>query len=123
MALDLRDRDALLALVGASDVLISSARAPALARLGLDPANHPNLTWIAITAHGWKSDRVGFGDDCAVAGGLLGEGPRFLGDALADPLTGLEATLATLDYIARGEGGLIDMPLARVAASYAAMVV
>ena len=76
--------------------------------------------WIAITAHGWHTDRVGFGDDCAVAGGLLGEGPCFLGDALADPLTGLEAALAALDHQARGERGLIDQPLARVAASYAA---
>lgn len=122
VSMDLADRDALLALVRASDVLVTSVRAPALARLGLDPADHPDLVWIAITAHGWDSDRVGFGDDCAVAGGLLGEGPCFLGDALADPLTGLEAALAALDHLARGERGLIDLPLARVAASYAAML-
>ena len=126
VSMDLADRDALLALVRASDVLVTSARAPALARLGLDAAtlwaDHPGLVWIAITAHGWHSDRVGFGDDCAVAGGLLGEGPCFLGDALADPLTGLEAALAALDHLARGERGLIDLPLARVAASYAGML-
>ena len=124
--LDLANREALLALVRSSDVLVTSARAPALARLGLDPpellAAQPRLVWIAITAHGWDTDRVGFGDDCAVAGGLLREGPRFFGDALADPLTGLEAALAALDRVARGEGGLIDLPLARVAASYAALV-
>jgi len=126
VALDLTDREALLALVRTSDVLISSARAPALARLGLDPgallAERRDFVWIAITAHGWDSDRVGFGDDCAVAGGLVGEGPRFLGDALADPLTGLEAALAALRRVALGKGGLIDLPLARVAASYAAML-
>ena len=123
--LDLTDRAALLALVRSSDVLVTSARPAALARLGLNPADHPDLIWIAITAHGWDGEgigRVGFGDDCAVAGGLLREGPRFLGDALADPLTGLEAALAGLRQVERDEGGLIDMPLARVAASYAAML-
>lgn len=126
ISLDLSDREALLALVRASDVLVTSARPAALARLGLDPAEllaeRPDLIWIAITAHGWDTDRVGFGDDCAVAGGLLGEGPFFLGDALADPLTGLEAALAALERLGRGECGLIDLPLARVAASYAAML-
>lgn len=55
------------------------------------------LVWAAITAHGWAEDRVGFGDDCAAAGGLAswvdGE-QRLVGDALADPLTGLEGALA-----------------------------
>lgn len=122
IALDLTDRAALLALVRESDVLVTSARAPALARLGLSPEYHPDLVWIAITAHGWDSPRVGFGDDCAVAGGLVQEGPRFLGDALADPLTGLEGALAALDRLSRRERGLIDLPLARVAASYVRML-
>ena len=126
VVLDLANRASLLAVIRESDVLVTSARAPALARLGLDPAEllaeQPGLVWIAITAHGWDTNRVGFGDDCAVAGGLLREGPRFLGDALADPLTGLEAALAALDSVARGEGGLIDMSMARIAASYAAML-
>ena len=102
-------------------MLVTSARPAALARLGLDPAHFPHLTWAAITAHGFAGPgalRVGFGDDCAVAGGLLrwqdGE-PRFLGDALADPLTGLEAARAVL----AGQRGLIDLAMARVAAAYA----
>lgn len=113
--------------VARADVLVTSARAPALARLGLEPAAllaaHPQLRWVAITAHGFTgagAGRVGFGDDCAVAGGLVrreaGE-PRFLGDALADPLTGVEAALAVLRAEA---GGLIDMAMARIAAGYAA---
>jgi crotonobetainyl-CoA:carnitine CoA-transferase CaiB-like acyl-CoA transferase len=124
LALDLRTeggKDALHALVADADVLVTSARPAALARLGLAPELFPNLTWVAITAHGFAgpgANRVGFGDDCAVAGGLVdrAEGePRFLGDALADPLTGLEAARAVL----AGQGGLIDMAMARVAASYA----
>jgi CoA-transferase family III len=124
LALDLRTeggRAELQQLIGGADVLVTSARPAALARLGLEPAKFPNLTWVAITAHGFfgpGAGRVGFGDDCAVAGGLVrreaGE-PRFLGDALADPLTGLEAALAVL----AGQRGLIDMAMARVAAGYA----
>lgn len=127
LPLDLRSeagRTRLLAEIEQADVLITSARPAALARLGLTPQRLPHLTWVAITAHGFTgaaADRVGFGDDCAAAGGLvdqqLGE-PRFLGDALADPLTGLEAALAVL----AGQRGLIDMAMARVAAAYAAML-
>lgn len=124
LPLDLRSGDGrarLLAEIGQADVLVTSARPAALARLGLEPERFPHLTWVAITAHGFTGPgaaRVGFGDDCAAAGGLLrweeGE-PRFMGDALADPLTGLEAALAVL----AGQRGLIDMAMARVAAAYA----
>ncbi len=127
LPLDLREaagRGRLWDEVAKSDVLITSGRPAALARLGLEPEMFPQLTWVAITAHGFTGAgalRVGFGDDCAAAGGLLdwhaGE-PRFFGDALADPLTGLEAARAVVS----GRGGLIDMPMARVAASYAGML-
>ncbi len=122
--LDLRTpagRAALLAELADADVLITSARPAALARLGLEPQRLPHLTWAAITAHGFAGPgaiRVGFGDDCAAAGGLVdwhGDEPRFRGDALADPLTGLEAALAVL----AGGTGLIDIAMARVAAAYA----
>ena len=79
---------------------------------------------MAITAHGFAgpgATRVGFGDDCAAAGGLVrweDGAPRFLGDALADPLTGLEAALAVL----AGQRGLVDMAMARVAAHYAGLL-
>ena len=124
LTLDLReagDRARLLPEIERADVLVTSARAPALARLGLEPPRFAGLTWVAITSHGFTgpgAGRVGFGDDCAAAGGLLDRAedePRFAGDALADPLTGLEAALAVL----AGQSGLIDMAMARVAASYA----
>lgn len=126
-ALDLRTEAGqaqLHSLLAEADVLITSARPAALARLGLKPARFPHLTWVAITAHGFSgpgAERVGFGDDCAVAGGLVewkGDQPHFLGDALADPLTGLEAARAVLT----GERGLIDMAMARVAAAYAGLL-
>jgi CoA-transferase family III len=127
LPLDLRSDEGharLLAEIEQADVLVTSARPAALARLGLAPGRFPHLTWIAITAHGFSGPgaaRVGFGDDCAAAGGLLrwvGGEPRFLGDALADPLTGLEAALVVL----AGQRGLVDMAMARVAAAYAELL-
>jgi hypothetical protein len=129
LALDLTaraDKERLLDAVRGADVLVTSGRAAALKRLGLDPVElarrQPDLIWVAITAHGWDSDRVGFGDDCAVAGGLVrcdGGEPRFLGDALADPLTGVEAALAACERVAQQRGGLVDVSLAGIAAAYA----
>ena len=115
----------------AADVVITSARPRAFEQFGLSPttvfaANAP-LIWVAITGHGWFGEaglRVGFGDDAAVAGGLVrttreGE-PHFLGDALADPLTGLSAAVATLETLRAGGGALIDAAMSGVAASAAA---
>jgi crotonobetainyl-CoA:carnitine CoA-transferase CaiB-like acyl-CoA transferase len=88
-------------------------------------ARNPALLWIAITAHGFTGPdamRVGFGDDCAAAGGLIGwiDGqPHFLGDALADPLTGLHAARLALECLAEGQGGLLDVALAPTAARFA----
>lgn len=112
-----------------ADVLITSARPHALERLGLTPdalaERNPGLIWVAITAHGFSGPnamRVGFGDDCAAAGGLIGwkDGkPTFLGDALADPITGLRAAHYLLAHIAAGQQGLIDVALATTAADFA----
>lgn len=115
--------------IAAARILITAARPHALARLGLDEerlfAINPGLLWIAITAHGWRGEaamRVGFGDDCAAAGGLIGlegEEPRFMGDALADPLTGLTAATLALEAVEAGRCGLLDVPLAGTAATFA----
>jgi hypothetical protein len=74
LPLDLRSetgRARLLAEIEQADVVVTSARPAALARLGLTQLRFPHLTWVAITAHGFTSpaaNRVGFGDDCAAAG-------------------------------------------------------
>jgi crotonobetainyl-CoA:carnitine CoA-transferase CaiB-like acyl-CoA transferase len=119
----------LLAMIGEARVLITSARPHALARLGLDEEHlfriNPDLLWIAITAHGWRGEaamRVGFGDDCAAAGGLVrwdADTPQFIGDALADPLTGMTAATLALEALAGQQGGVIDVSLARTAATFA----
>jgi hypothetical protein len=116
--------------IAAADVLITSARPRAFAQLGLSPhavfAANPGLVWTAITGYGWEGPQghlVAFGDDAAAAGGLVrwrrGR-PEFMGDALADPLTGLAAAAGTLRALASGGGVLVDVAMARTAAGVAA---
>jgi crotonobetainyl-CoA:carnitine CoA-transferase CaiB-like acyl-CoA transferase len=119
---DRANRVRLRRLIEAADIVISSARPRALEQLDLDPAelvrDRPALVWIAITAHGWHGSagqRVGFGDDAAAAAGLVATGddgrPAFMGDAIADPLTGLSAAAAALRARLQGAGGLYDISL------------
>jgi hypothetical protein len=67
--------------------------------------------------------RVAFGDDAAAAGGLVRwtsrGAPRFLGDALADPVTGLMAARGALEGLIAGGGVLVDVALARCASGAA----
>ena len=133
IALDFADPDDLGRLrqeIAQADVLITSARPRAFDQLGLSPqavfAENPGLVWTAITGYGWAgplSHQVAFGDDAAAAGGLVRwrEGrPQFMGDALADPLTGLAAAAGTLKALAQGGGVLVDVAMARTAAGVAA---
>lgn len=126
------DDPQLLGAIADADILITSGRPHALARHGLTEralfALNPALIWVAISAHGWNGDaamRTGFGDDCAAAGGLISwdKGtPQFIGDALADPLTGLEAALVVAQAVESGHAGVIDMALSQTAARYAAKI-
>jgi len=131
VALDLRTaggRQRLAALLRAADVVIEGSRPRALAQLGIDAAalvrDGGPRAWLSITGHGRGPDaalRVGFGDDAAVAGGLVafeGDRPRFVADAIADPLTGLTAAVAVLDALAEGGRRLLDVALAEVAAGH-----
>jgi crotonobetainyl-CoA:carnitine CoA-transferase CaiB-like acyl-CoA transferase len=126
-AVDL-DTPELAELLRVADVVIEGSRPAGLARRGLGadqvPAR-PGRVWLRITGYGAEhTDRVAFGDDAAVAGGLVvarRDGPAYCGDAIADPLTGLQATLAVLDSRHRGGGEIIDVAMAATAASYAAL--
>lgn len=124
------DRTELLRQVRSADVVITSARPRAFPGLGLELEDvftgREGLVWIAITAHGWTGDaahRVGFGDDTAAAGGLVAidstGAPVFLGDALADPITGLMAAAAGLRAVQQGGGVLVDVAMSRCAATAA----
>jgi hypothetical protein len=114
------------ALIDEADVVIEASRPRALEQLGLGPddrAARPGRVWLSITGHGRAApgrDWIAFGDDAAVAGGLVARDSRgdpvFCGDAIADPLTGLTGALAVLDARARGGGVLIDLAMSRAAA-------
>ena len=116
-------RRALASLVDRADIVVTSARARAVEALGLDPeaalAGAGDKVWVAITAHGWGSSRVGFGDDVAAAAGLVawhpdGE-PRFAADAIADPLAGALAAHAALAAWQQGGRHFVDASLAAAA--------
>jgi hypothetical protein len=117
--------DELRELLAVSDIVIEGSRPAALARRRLGPDDitpAAGRIWLQIT--GYDGRRPGFGDDTAVAGGLVGtsaDGPVFCGDAIADPLTGLQATLAVVESLGRGGGELIGVSMAGVAATYAAL--
>jgi crotonobetainyl-CoA:carnitine CoA-transferase CaiB-like acyl-CoA transferase len=126
VALDFRTdkgKAALAGLVEAADVVIEGSRPRALRQLGIVAEDvlsaSRNKTWVSITAYGrtgpW-ANAVGFGDDTAVAGGLLAFDPESgvpapCGDALADPLTGVHAALAALACRLGGGRWLADLSL------------
>ncbi|MBV8803918.1 MAG: CoA transferase [Sinobacteraceae bacterium] len=123
------DRRALLSLIATSDIVIEAARPRALAQLGIDVAqivrSAPGLVWVTITGHGDVGEAanwVGFGDDCAVAGGLSAAlraatgRTGFVGDAIADPLTGMSAALVAWDAWASQRGGRFVLAMSQIVA-------
>lgn len=127
-SVDFDEPTSLRELLATADVVIESSRPAALARRGLAPtdvAPRDGRVWLRVTGHGTDGDRgnwVAFGDDAAVSGGLVcgdTDEPEFCGDAIADPLTGLEAALAVAQSLRSGGGELIEMSMAAVAATYA----
>jgi crotonobetainyl-CoA:carnitine CoA-transferase CaiB-like acyl-CoA transferase len=122
-------RSRLAALVSRADVVLEASRPRALEQMGIDrqqviEAGGPQV-WLSITAHGRDGparDRVGFGDDAAVAGGLVvwdEDGPCFCADAVADPASGLVAAGAVAQALASGGCWTVDVALSAVAASLA----
>lgn len=115
-------------LLDAADVVIEASRPRALIHAGLDTqsrADRPGRVWVRITGYGSGHPmRVAFGDDAAVAGGLVGrspDGPIFCGDAIAEPLTGVTAADEVVASLRRGGGEIIDVSMAQTAATFAAL--
>jgi CoA-transferase family III len=121
------EADSLRRLLSVADIVIEGSRQSALRRRRLsadDLPGQPGRIWLRINGYRDQPDRPAFGDDAAVAGGLVGgdeRGPVFCGDAVADPLSGLEATRAIGESLRRGGGEVIDVAMAQVAARYAAL--
>jgi crotonobetainyl-CoA:carnitine CoA-transferase CaiB-like acyl-CoA transferase len=113
-----------------ADVVIEGSRPRALRQLGIvaeEVVAASGSTWVSITGYGrddGEPGRVAFGDDAAVAGGLVAwdefDEPVFCADAIADPLTGLHAAAGALAALTAGGGRLLDVAMARVAATVAA---
>jgi crotonobetainyl-CoA:carnitine CoA-transferase CaiB-like acyl-CoA transferase len=106
--------DQTVALMEEADVVITSGRPRVWEQLGVPPLRG---TWVHITGYGasgpWRN-RVAFGDDAAIAGGLSKQGPGFVGDAIADPLTGIMAAAAALSGLEAGGGQVIDVAMREV---------
>jgi hypothetical protein len=121
------DTHALRQLITAADIVIEGSRPAALRRRKLSAEDVPRREgriWLRISGYRGQPDRSAFGDDAAVAGGLVGagvDGPVFCGDAIADPLSGLEAARAVGQSLCRGGGELIEVSMAQVAARYGAL--
>jgi hypothetical protein len=117
-SLDLRGPE-LRELLMRCDVVVEASRRRALRQLGICPEKISPRVWLSITGYGRESNRVAFGDDAAVAGGLVAcddEGPCFVADAVADPLTGVASAAAVVAALERGGRWLLDASMADVAA-------
>ena len=113
---DPADVGLVLALIAEADVVVDNFMPGALARRGIDAptiiAAHPSLVWCTITGFGPDSNRHGYdyvvqaeSGWMSVTGEPAGD-PMKAGVALADVLTGKEATIAILAALAavRGRG-------------------
>ena len=117
------DSPELRSLLASADIVIESARPRAFEQLGID-REQTSAVWVAITGHGLDTpdrNRPAFGDDAAVAGGLVAVdpddgGPLFCADALADPVTGLMAARLVLHALHVGGPWIVDASLAGCAA-------
>jgi len=106
-----------------ADLVIEGSRPRAMTALGIRPEEFvaAGTSWLSITGHGRAGvagDRIGFGDDAAVAGGLVinDHVPVFVADAVADPLTGLAAAAVGAELLGSPQAAMVDVALARVSA-------
>jgi len=115
-----QEREELRELLSSADVVLTSSRPRALRTLGLDPASirmKDGATWVSITGYGAADpEAIAFGDDAAVAGGLVAwddrGSPGFCGDAIADPISGITAAVAVLESMIEGGGVHVQLSLA-----------
>ena len=110
-------------LIGRADLVLEASRPRVMQQWGICPDHvvEAGTAWVSITGHGRRgphSNRIAFGDDAAVSGGLVvaGDPPMFVGDAIADPIAGLIAASVAAGLLAEGRAALVDVSLAGAAA-------
>lgn len=130
VALDLSKetgRAQLRALIAQADIVIEASRPRALRQMGIHAEalidENPGLTWISLNGYGRgepQENWIAYGDDAGVAAGLSylmrqADGAAVIvGDAIADPLTGLHAALAAWACHLQGGGRLLSLALTDV---------
>lgn len=120
---------ALIALIRQADVVVESSRPRALLHLGIDAGalvrEVPGLVWLSVTGHGASGEPanwVGIGNDCGVAGGLsramaeVAGAIGYVGDAIADPLTGIVAAREGLRALCDGAARRIGLSMSAITA-------
>ena len=115
--------DELRQLIAHSDLVLESSRPRVMHQWGICPDDvaAAGTAWVSITGHGRRGphgNRIAFGDDAAVSGGLVvsGDPPMFVGDAVADPIAGLAAACVATHLLAECRAALIDVALASASA-------
>lgn len=130
VALDLSDargRGQLRELIKHADIVIEASRPRALQQMGIHAETlidaNPGLTWVSLTGYGRgepQQNWIAYGDDAGVAAGLTWlmrqatNELMIVGDAIADPLTGLHAALAAWSSYRSGGGRLLSLSLVDV---------
>lgn len=120
---------ALVDLIRRADFVIESSRVRALRHLGIDAdmlvRETPGLVWLSVTGHGASGEAAnwtGIGNDCGVAAGLsraladaAGE-IGYVGDAIADPLTGITGAIEGWRAYQSGEARRIGLSMSAITA-------
>lgn len=119
--------DRLRELIAGADLVLEASRPRVMQQWGICPDKvvAAGTAWVSIAGHGRSgrhSNRIAFGDDAAVSGGLVvpGDPPMFVGDAIADPIAGLAAAAVAAHLLAEGRAALVDVSLASASAWVAA---
>lgn len=123
------DRAALIDLIRRADFVIESSRPRALRQLGIDAdalvREVPGLVWLSVTGHGASGEAAnwaGIGHDCGVAGGLARAMEQasgeigYVGDAIADPLTGITGAIEGWRAYRRGEARRLGFAMSAITA-------
>ena len=116
-----KGRDELSEIISAADIVIEASRPRALRQLGIEAEqmveNKSGKVWLRLMAYGDDQNRVGFGDDIGVSAGLCSVMDRawgvpcFVGDAIADPISGIYAALAAWAKWQQGKNVLIELSM------------